>query len=152
MALYSIDTRELRKLRSELCDVREMREDAGDAFTQTMSSLGVLASKEAPRKTGKLARNTGWRSFSPLDGELMTDVGAVPYAVPVMFGAKAHEVSPVKAKALRIALPGGAVFAMNAKIPARAADPYLERTWAKHGDDAVQKIEKDLAKSLEKRL
>lgn len=87
-----------------------------------------LSGQVLERRSGRLSRSIS--GSASVNGDVIVGrVGSsgVPYAnIWENTGAKAHEVVPVNAKALRFMMGGRPVFAMRVQIPQQAPRPFLK--------------------------
>lgn len=139
---------------------------SGGQHRKMLGQIGLLAVQEAkdlvPRKTGNLGRTI--RLGTVTERSVQVKAGGdrnVGYAAAVEFGTKAHDIVPVRAKALawggarRLSgsLRSGSAptfFAKRVRHPGTRAQPYLipgaKKAMSKAGlRDAVVKVWNDAA-------
>lgn len=102
------------------------------------------AKAEAPYSTGKL-RESMDVTINKNNVVVTTNVS---YADAVYNGSATHIIYPKDGKALYF----NGVFARSAKIPARPANPYLDKTWTKHEDEFIDGLETGLSKQIEENV
>jgi len=112
---------------------------------EAVSRLGYMLQRkvQVDKLTGQVLRVRTDRlrgSISPSSGEsasrfVFTSTSAiayvgtkVPYGVAWERGISAHDIVPIRAKALRFEIGGEVVFSKRAHIPAQAARPFLQPT------------------------
>lgn len=145
--IFKVDASEIIQLEKDLAGIvldKDLKPDFNDFMTEYLNDVRV----EAPRKSGRLANSVTVNTTSGgLEGTLATGSNC-PYAPFVYTGTKAHTVES-NGKALNIP---GIGFRHSANIPAKSANPYIEKTFTKHQTDYMGKLETEFAITIEDKL
>ena len=97
-----------------------------DLVMHRAASMGMAwMTPDTPVKTGALRQSLFSNQFSASSME----IGATaPHSVYVHQGTRAHEILPVRARALRFEIGGQVIFARRVWHPGTKANPFVKRT------------------------
>lgn len=125
-----------------------IRQNLTDGMVEYVSEEGKIffkyAKAEAPYKSGRLKESmelTIDKSSVDIDTK-------VSYADAVYGGSRAHTIYTKKAEALYF----NGRFSKSADIPAIKANPYLDKSWARHEKEFVDGIETGAVKVIEEKV
>jgi hypothetical protein len=108
---------------------RVLLEARRDEMRAEAIRLVALEREEAPKRTGKFARDIRYRTFNEGDALGFRTYTPQPLGSYIVLGTKAHTITPRRAKALRFVVDGRVVFTQRVRHPGTKPNKFIGRAY-----------------------
>lgn len=140
---------DIDKLAAKIANNSLIKKNISPWVKQALTDFNEISRREMPAKSGKMARASSWRYDENLmESEVGIDDSVCPYAKWVYLGHASHKVHVKHEKSLQWFVSGRPVYAKSAIIPAKKANPFYEKIWARNGHNFINTIESGITQIL----